>query len=298
MPTWKGANETLELRVNDKLEQLYFQCTPIDMQKKIRQHGIDFKDEQRPVDMLIGLDNINKLQLSEERRLTDDVIAKRTTIGWVIFGVQPENNVSVNNDPVPVATVLDVNVEKEGEVVDKALKGYCDRDHIKPRYGAKSTFIPSDLTKSNLESVKVRMERLTTTKQQIGHRESMNNQFDDNAGEQVHSNEGHHSHQSVADEVRIQNRERTTIVPTRSRKWRSSDEMSMDNRNHLSRKNNMLAIELNPEDQRQQRIGVARYVMDEQDSNSIYGKLISKQKIGNEELPASFIGTRTNWVDL
>ncbi|OTF84195.1 hypothetical protein BLA29_013880, partial [Euroglyphus maynei] len=105
MPTWKGANETLEFRINDKLEQLYFQCTPNDMQMRMRQHGIDFKDEQRPVDLLIGLDNINKLQLSEELRLNDDVIAKRTTIGWVIFGVQLENKVRVSNDPVTAAPV-------------------------------------------------------------------------------------------------------------------------------------------------------------------------------------------------
>ena len=83
IPTWGGRHKELGFRINDKVDKLKFECIDADQQEYIRRLKIDFKDEQRPVEMLIGLDNINQIQLAEERRLSKNVIAKRTTIGWV-----------------------------------------------------------------------------------------------------------------------------------------------------------------------------------------------------------------------
>ncbi|KAH7645652.1 hypothetical protein HUG17_1190 [Dermatophagoides farinae] len=114
MPTWGGQHENLGFRLNDKLDQLQFHCIPYRRAKQLRQQGIDFQDEQRPVDMLIGLDNINKIQLPDERRVMHDVIAKRTTMGWVVFGVTNRTNVLLSYDQsLSVEPALDVDIEDE-----------------------------------------------------------------------------------------------------------------------------------------------------------------------------------------
>ncbi|OTF74449.1 hypothetical protein BLA29_011373 [Euroglyphus maynei] len=102
MPIWNGEHKELEFRINDKLEKLYFDCIASDQQQSIRNQNINFHDAQQQVDMLIGLDNINQIQLAEEKRLSKDVIAKRTTIGWVVFGQSMMTNILLNVNQAPI----------------------------------------------------------------------------------------------------------------------------------------------------------------------------------------------------
>ncbi|OTF70082.1 hypothetical protein BLA29_000907, partial [Euroglyphus maynei] len=202
MPTWRGTNERLEFRINDKLEQLHFQCIAVDIQNDLHKQGIEFQDEQRSVDMLVGLDNINRLQLSDEKRINDEVIAKRTTIGWVIFGVQHRTNVLVGCDHTSsVESALDLDIEHEDkEAMDKFLDSYCNSDALEygnQRYAAKLPFISNTIVKSNFESAKRQIRGMVkhmTTERRLGYQELIDDLITNEIVEQVEMNpdEGYH----------------------------------------------------------------------------------------------------------
>ena len=98
VPTWRGCEEQLCFRLNEKLNNLQFDCLPMSKQEKLRDLGIDFKDEPGTVDILVGLDNINRIQLEQEMRLSDRIVAKRTTLGWLISGISTTINVLSKHD--------------------------------------------------------------------------------------------------------------------------------------------------------------------------------------------------------
>ncbi|KAH9490523.1 hypothetical protein DERF_016721 [Dermatophagoides farinae] len=204
MPTWGGQHENLGFRLNDKLDQLQFHCIPIDVQKQLRQQGIDFQDEQRPVDMLIGLDNINKIQLPDERRVMHDVIAKRTTMGWVVFGVTNRTNVLLSYDQsLSVEPALDVDIEDEDkEAMEKFLENYCTGDSVKydqqeKRYSVKLPFIPNVKVQPNFDAAKKQlwsMVKHMTNERRTGYQELIDDLVQNKIVEQVAINpdDGYH----------------------------------------------------------------------------------------------------------
>ncbi|KAH9527706.1 hypothetical protein DERF_001715 [Dermatophagoides farinae] len=161
MQTWDGNRKKLEFRLNDKINKLHFECIPHEQQQRIKQLNIDYHDEQRPVEMLIGLDNINQLQLTEERRLNKDVIAKRTTIGWVVFGAANTSNILLNvGQTSTIESALDVDMDIEDKIaMEKFLDDYCNSDCVKydpaiKRYEVKLPFIPNVKVDTNFEAAK------------------------------------------------------------------------------------------------------------------------------------------------
>ncbi|KAH9423388.1 hypothetical protein DERP_003667 [Dermatophagoides pteronyssinus] len=159
IPTWGGRHKELGFRINDKVDKLKFECIDADQQEYIRRLKIDFKDEQRPVEMLIGLDNINQIQLAEERRLSKNVMAKRTTIGWVVYGVSKTTNVLLNlNQSTTMESTLDVDVET-GEKVEKFIDDHGNNKNVEysatsKKYDVKLPFSPNKEIESKTEKAR------------------------------------------------------------------------------------------------------------------------------------------------
>ena len=55
VPTWRGYEEQFCFHLNEKLSKLQFDCLPTSMQEKLRDLGIDFKDEPGTLDILVAL---------------------------------------------------------------------------------------------------------------------------------------------------------------------------------------------------------------------------------------------------
>ncbi|KAH9497448.1 hypothetical protein DERF_013441 [Dermatophagoides farinae] len=161
IPIWNGTNERLKFRINDKLNKLRFDCVSHDQQLMIRQHDILFHDEPKMVDILIGLDNINKIQLEDEKRLSNDVVAKRTTLGWIVFGLSKSSNVLLTlYQNIGHETAPEYDVDEESKLaMEKFVTNYCQSDNVKydesnKRYSIKLPFIANIEVDSNFIEAK------------------------------------------------------------------------------------------------------------------------------------------------
>ena len=176
LPTWNGYEEDLCFRVNDKLRKLQFGGIPIDEQEKLRNVGIDYYDEPVAVDILVGLDNINRIQLEHEKRLSDEIIAKKTTLGWIVFGSSTMSDVvlSIPQSHVTV-NVHDHDIDDDMKpTTNKSVTTYCtnedDRNNVDNRRC--STNSPS-IVEENIDSNYVAAKTINTNiVQRVNHESS------------------------------------------------------------------------------------------------------------------------------
>ncbi|XP_046915694.2 uncharacterized protein LOC124496238 [Dermatophagoides farinae] len=167
IPICNGTNEHLKFRINDKINTLRFDCVTHEQQLLIRQQNIPFYDEPRMVDLLIGLDNINKIQLEDEKRLSNDLVAKRTTLGWTVFGSSRNLNVllpsykNIGNEVDP-----EHNVDKESKLImNKVMTNYCKTEDVKyddssKQYSIKVPFIINEKIDPNVNGIKEVMNHM------------------------------------------------------------------------------------------------------------------------------------------
>ena len=145
IPIWNGKYNNLDFRINDNINRLHFECISHDQQRILRNQGIDIMDQPGVVDILIGLDHINKIQLKEEQRISENVVAKRTTLGWIVYGSAESVNVfSTSNDRNESESTPNGNIdEATNKMVTKNIDNYGERDssHGKSRRSAVNLLI-------------------------------------------------------------------------------------------------------------------------------------------------------------
>ncbi|XP_075677451.1 uncharacterized protein LOC142645329 [Dermatophagoides pteronyssinus] len=161
LPIWNGHQEDLNFRLNEKLNKLRFDCLSVHDQEQLNNIGIEFLDEPSAVDLLIGLDNINLIQLNDERRITDKIVAKKTTLGWLVFGLTKTENILLTlyqNDMQETSPEYDVDDDSKA-AMEKFITNYCNDDNVRydesrKRYSIKLPFINNVDIDSNFVAAK------------------------------------------------------------------------------------------------------------------------------------------------
>ncbi|KAH9510621.1 hypothetical protein DERF_009140 [Dermatophagoides farinae] len=114
IPICDGSNEHLKFRINDKINTLRFDCVNHEQQLLIRQQNIPFYDEPKMVDILIGFDNINKIQLT--------VFGLSRNLNGVLSSCK-----NIGNEIGP-----EHNVDKESKLImNKVMTNYCKTEDVK-----------------------------------------------------------------------------------------------------------------------------------------------------------------------
>ena len=87
-------------RVSESLGDTRWRSLTSEQKKLASDKGVTLHDdESKPVDLLLGLPYYRRLVLGSEVPLNDDLVAKRTKIGWVVYGgaIEPVSGVATGS---------------------------------------------------------------------------------------------------------------------------------------------------------------------------------------------------------
>ena len=94
---------------------------PVNVIRKLETHGVILSEEHgdRSVDILIGLDNYWSLMTNNLIKLSEELVAQETNLGWILSGALPSSH------SVPAVTLLSV-----GDMSEQSIRNFWDLDVI------------------------------------------------------------------------------------------------------------------------------------------------------------------------
>ena len=181
-------NITVNVRVVDDLGDMRWQTLSPEQVNFAKTKGVDFvDDESKPVEIIFGISHYVRMVTGKEVKLTDDLLAKKTQVGWLVFGgtVEPIQGQAVQmrhveaNDAQHKRTVK----KSDGETaVKQKLQSnqLCKQRYISrngEEYAAKSQWIEPVSLASSEKTAKVQLNTLNNKLVASGRSEEYKNQF-------------------------------------------------------------------------------------------------------------------------
>ena len=154
----------LRVRVINSFGGARFPAISEGEKSELVKQGIDLKDDERPIDVLIGVSHHRKFHEGVEIEVNDEWLAKKTKLGWIVYGgnsddVETTNtNVVKTYDDEVLQELMNSEVDNSYErFINGFIKGSLS--FTGERYKVSLPWIEPVEIKSNYGMVKRRLEK-------------------------------------------------------------------------------------------------------------------------------------------